>query len=300
MDPLHRAAMRVAQRYTASQLDKQGQALYDACPSVKPTWQQLGDVTKSVWRDGAALKLSGHPCWWSINPDGATTITQAASSLGIQAAIQECLNMSINSKKVAEQLDAISEAFMALAGTFRSSGSADQADDGDEPTAKPVRSSKSAAKPAASKPAAKKAQAEQDELSIDDVRTKLKELVEAKGKEKMVEALESVGAGKLADVDESQYQELVDKAQEFIDEEDEAPAKKPAAKKTAKKAGPTLDDVNGAAKALIAADKPAYLKLSKKLGKPSEMEEDDYAAAIAAYEQSMPEGSEDGDDDDLL
>ena len=201
--------------------------------------------------------------------------------------------MSINSKKVAEQLDIISEAFMALAGTFRSGSSSDEDGAGDGEVAKPVRSSKSAA----SKPAAKKAQAEQDELSIDDVRTKLKELVEAKGKEKMVEALESVGAGKLADVDESQYQELVDKAQEFIDKEDEAPAKKPAAKKTAKKAGPTLDDVNEAAKALIAADKPAYLKLSKKLGKPSEMEEDDYATAIAAYEQAMPEGSEDGEDD---
>ena len=207
--------------------------------------------------------------------------------------------MSINSKKVAEQLDIISEAFMALAGTFRSGGSADQADDGDEQVAKPVRGSKSAPKPAA-KPAAKKAQAEQDELSIDDVRTKLKELVEAKGKEKMVEALESVGAGKLADVDESQYQELVDKAQEFIDEEDEAPAKKAPAKKTAKKAGPTLDDVNEAAKALIAVDKPAYLKLSKKLGKPSEMEEDDYAAAIAAYEQAMPEEAGEDGDDDLL
>lgn len=299
MDPLHRAAMRVAHKYTASQLDKQGQALYVANTLVAPTWQQLGDVTKGVWRDKAALKLSGHPCWWSINPDGATTIYQAASSPGIRAAIQECLNMSINSKKVAEQLDIISEAFMALAGTFRSGGSADQADDGDEQVAKPVRGSKSAPKPAASKPAAKKAQAEQDELSIDDVRTKLKELVEAKGKEKMVEALESVGAGKLADVDESQYQELVDKAQEFIDEEDEAdpvPAKKAPVKGKAKKAGPTLDDVNEAAKSLIAADKPAYLKLSKKLGKPSEMEEDDYAAAIAAYEQAMPEDA-DGEDD---
>ena len=203
--------------------------------------------------------------------------------------------MSINSKKVAEQLDAISEAFMALAGTFRSGVEGGADTDGDEPAAKPVRGAKSTPKPAA-KPAAKKAQAEQDELSIDDVRTKLKELVEAKGKEKMVEALESVGAGKLADVDESQYQELVDKAQEFIDEEDEEPAPKPAAKGKAKKAGPTLDDVNEAAKALIAADKPAYLKLSKKLGKPSEMEEDDYAAAIAAYEQAMPE-DEDGDDD---
>lgn len=208
--------------------------------------------------------------------------------------------MSINSKKVAEQLDAISEAFMALAGTFRSGVESGADTDGDEPAAKPVRGSKSTTKPAA-KPAAKKAQAEQDELSIDDVRTKLKELVEAKGKEKMVEALESVGAGKLADVDESQYQELVDKAQEFIDEEDEpAPKAKPAAKGKAKKAGPTLGDVNEAAKALIAADRPAYLKLSKKLGKPSEMEEDDYAAAIAAYEQAMPEEAGEDGDDDLL
>ena len=299
MDPLHRAAMRVSQRHTTSQLDQQGHALYDACPSVKPTWQQLGDVTKSVWRDKAALKLSGHPCWWSINPDGAMTIYQAASSPGIRAAIQECLNMSINSKKVAEQLDIISEAFMALAGTFRSGSSSDEDGDGDGEAAKPVRGAKSASKPA-SKPAAKKTEAvEESELTIDDVRTKLKELVEAKGKEKMVEALESVGAGKLADVDESQYQELVEKAQEFIDEEEEAdpvPAKKAPAKGKAKKAGPTLDEVNEAAKALIAADKPAFLKLSKKLGKPSEMEEDDYAAAIAAYEQAMPEDA-DGEDD---
>ena len=298
MDPLHRAAMRVAQRYTASQLDQQGAALYAANTLVAPTWQQLGDVTKSVWRDRAALKLSGHPCWWSINPDGATTITQAASSLGIQAVFQECMNMSINSKKVAEQLDIISEAFMALAGTFRSGSSSDEDGAGDGEVAKPVRGAKSAAKPAASKPDAKKAEAPaESDLTIDEVRAKLKELVEAKGKDKMVEALESVGAGKLGDVDESQYQELLDKAQEFIDEEDEAPAKKPAAKGKAKKAGPTLDEVNEAAKALIAADKPAYLKLAKKLGKPSEMEEDDYAAAIAAYEQAMPEGSEDGDDD---
>ena len=295
MDPLHRAAMRVANRFTRVQLEQQGAALYAASAMPAPLWEQLGDVTRSVWRDKAALKLSGHPCWWSINPDGATTIAQAASSLGIQAAIQECLNMSINSKKVAEQLDAISEAFMALAGTFRSSGSADQADDGDEQVAKPVRGAKPAAK-SASKPAAKKAQAEaSDDLSIDEVRAKLKELVEVKGKDKMVEALESVGAGKLGDVDESQYQELLDKAQEFIDEEDE-PAPKKAAPK-GKKKGPSLDDVNEAAKALIAADKPAYLKLAKKLGKPSEMEEDDYAAAIAAYEQAMPEGSEEGDDD---
>lgn len=296
MDPLHRAAMRVSQRYTASQLDQQGASLYAANTLVAPTWQQLGDVTKSLWRDKAALKLSGHPCWWSINPDGAATIYQAASSPGIRAALNEYFNM--NHKKIAETLDAISELFTQLSGTFRSAGSDTADSGGDEPAAKPVRGPKSTPKPA-TKAAAKKA--EPEELSTDEVRAKLKELVEVKGKEKMVEALESVGAGKLADVDESQYQELVEKAQEFIDEEDEpAPKAKSAVKGKAKKAGPTLDDVNEAAKALIEADKPAYLKLSKKLGKPSEMEEDDYAAAITAYEQAMPEEAGEDGDDDLL
>jgi hypothetical protein len=64
----------------------------------------------------------------------------------------------------------------------------------------------------------------------------------------------------------------------------------------AKKAGPTLDDVTEAAKALIDADKPAYLKITKKLGKPSEMDESVYAQAIAAYQEAMPEAG----DDDLL
>ena len=50
-----------------------------------------------------------------------------------------------------------------------------------------------------------------------------------------------------------------------------------------------------AAKALIEADKPAYVKLTKKLGKPSEMDESDYAAAIEAYTEAMP-----ADDDALL
>lgn len=27
--------------------------LYDACPTVKPLWEQLGEVTKGVWRDRA-------------------------------------------------------------------------------------------------------------------------------------------------------------------------------------------------------------------------------------------------------
>lgn len=297
MDYLAAAAQRVA----PAKLEQAAHALYDECQSVKPAWDQLGDVTKGVWRDKARLKLAGHPRWWSHDPDNTGTLFNAVCDPRIRVAIQECTDMSLNHKKVAEQLDAISEAFMALAGSFRSGGG--EADGGavDGEVAKPVRGAKPAAKSAPSKPAAKKAEAadEGSDLTIDEVREKLKELVEAKGKEKMVEALESVGAGKLADVDESQYQELVDKAQEFIDEEDEpTPAKKPAAKKAAKKAGPTLDEVNEAAKALIAADKPAYLKLSKKLGKPSEMDEADYADAITAYEAAMPE--EAGEEDDLL
>lgn len=200
--------------------------------------------------------------------------------------------MNLNHKKVAEQLDAISEAFLALSATFRAAGDDSTAGSGDGKVTKPVR----AAKPSPTKPKAEETSAE---LTIDEVREKLKALVEAKGKEKMVEALESVGAGKLADVDESQYQELVDKAQEFIDEEeaDEAPAPKKGKTKPTPK-GPSLGDVTEAAKALIDADKPAYLKLVKKLGKPSDMDESDYAGAIAAYEAAMPEEAE--AEDDLL
>lgn len=266
------------------ELDKLASELYTAGAPVAPLWPQLGPGTKSLWHERAILKLAGHQRWWSVNPD-----FQADSIPGIWDANMEYLDMTIDSKKVAAQLDIISEATLALASLFRGAGGSGADTDGDESAAKPVRGSKpAAAKPAAAKPAATKgkakAQPEDDEISIDTVREKLKELVEAKGKEKMVEALESVGAGKLADVDESQYAELIKQAQEFIDE-DEA-------------AGPTLDEVNEAAKALINADKPAYLKLSKKLGKPSGMDEDDYAAAIAAYEAAMPEESD--DDEDLL
>jgi len=192
----------------------------------------------------------------------------------------------LNLKKLADQFDELAQQLTAISGTFRNACGAGKpaSDDG-----------KVASKPTARKGKAAAVEAEDDGLSIDTVREKLKELVEAKGKDKMVEALESVGAGKLADVDESQYQELVDAAQGMIDEEDEAnpAAKKTAAKGKAKK-GPTLDEVKEAAQALIEADKPAYLKLAKKLGKPTEMDESDYAAAIEAFTEAMPEG------DDLL
>ena len=36
---------------TDAEIDAEARLLYDECPSVKPTWDQCGDVTRSVWRD---------------------------------------------------------------------------------------------------------------------------------------------------------------------------------------------------------------------------------------------------------
>ena len=36
---------------TPAQLLVEAQLLYDECPTVKPAWEQLGDVTRSVWVD---------------------------------------------------------------------------------------------------------------------------------------------------------------------------------------------------------------------------------------------------------
>lgn len=269
----------------------EGEPGYHHC---HPTWEQIGDVTKSVWLDRAKLKLAGHPRWWSIDPDN-----QAASAPRIWGAIQECMKMTkkieVDHAKVADILDEIVVLFSSLSASFRNGAASEVGGVGNGKAAKPVRASKPAA--GKSKPAPKEEAEEGEELSIDTVREKLKELVEAKGKDKMVEALESVGAGKLADVDESQYQELVDKAQELIDEEDE-PEEKPAAKKTAKAKAVTLDELTAAAKELIEADKAAFVKLSKKFGKPSEADEDTYADYLKAIQAAMPE--EGGEDDDLL
>lgn len=205
--------------------------------------------------------------------------------------------MELNHEQVAETLDEIAGLFLKLSGTFRPSSSGSKVGSANGSAAKPVRGAKPATK---STP--KKEEADED-LSIDTVREKLKELVEAKGKDKMVEALESVGAGKLADVDESQYQELVDKAQELIDAEDddeleEKPVvKKPAAKKAAAKVkAVTLDELTEAAKELIASDKAAFVKLTKKFGKPSECDEDQYGDFLKAIQAAMPEDT-DGDED---
>lgn len=36
---------------TPGQLEVEAKLLYDQCPTVKQDWEQLGEVTKSVWKD---------------------------------------------------------------------------------------------------------------------------------------------------------------------------------------------------------------------------------------------------------
>ena len=45
----------------ANELDLRAQALYDACPTVKPAWSQLGEATRSVWRDRAIAEHTSLP-----------------------------------------------------------------------------------------------------------------------------------------------------------------------------------------------------------------------------------------------
>ena len=40
------------------EIERQARALYDDCPTVKPDWAQLGDTTKSVWREMVQARAS--------------------------------------------------------------------------------------------------------------------------------------------------------------------------------------------------------------------------------------------------
>jgi hypothetical protein len=46
--------------------DADAEALYSAGESARPTWDQLGDATRSVWRLYAKRKAEGDPEWWSV------------------------------------------------------------------------------------------------------------------------------------------------------------------------------------------------------------------------------------------
>lgn len=34
-----------------AELEVEARLLYEECPTPKPAWEQLGEVTKSVWRE---------------------------------------------------------------------------------------------------------------------------------------------------------------------------------------------------------------------------------------------------------
>ena len=42
---------------STEQIEQEAKRMYDDCPTVKPTWEQLSDVTKGVWRERAAAKF---------------------------------------------------------------------------------------------------------------------------------------------------------------------------------------------------------------------------------------------------
>jgi hypothetical protein len=49
-------------------IDDQARALYEAAAPCAPTWDQLGEITRSVWQERADRKAAGDPHWWSIKP----------------------------------------------------------------------------------------------------------------------------------------------------------------------------------------------------------------------------------------
>jgi hypothetical protein len=183
--------------------------------------------------------------------------------------------------ELAAACETMSEGYLAMAGIFRTASKGGAAAGGN---------AKAGGK---SKPAA-------DDLDLDAVKEALKSLAEAKGKDKVAEALTEVGAGRLSDVDESQYEELMTKITELMEAEDEP---EPAAKKTRSRSKKVvepevdMDSVTVKFKALLKADKPAAVKLLKKLGidKFGELDEDDIPKADKLIDAAMPE-----DDDNSL
>lgn len=43
---------------TAEEIERAARHRYDLCPTVKPDWSQLGEITKSVWREMVVAEAS--------------------------------------------------------------------------------------------------------------------------------------------------------------------------------------------------------------------------------------------------
>ncbi len=177
-------------------------------------------------------------------------------------------------KKLAEQFDALAETITAIGGTFRAAAEGGDGGAGDGAAEKPVRGRN---KPA-SRPAAKEAP-KAAEVTEDLLREALKDLAASKGKEKVAEALAEVGAGRLSEVGEDDYQTLLDAIVKLAaDGEDEpAPKAKPKAKKPA---APDYDAVEEKFKELLAADKAKAKEVLTEAGlkRLSEVDKEDEGA----------------------
>lgn len=46
---------------TPGERETTARKMYEAYAAVAPKWNQLGETTKSVWYDVAAIRLAGHP-----------------------------------------------------------------------------------------------------------------------------------------------------------------------------------------------------------------------------------------------
>jgi hypothetical protein len=211
--------------------------------------------------------------------------------------------VDLDHKKIADIFMDLSVLYSTLSATFRG-GSASEVDSGgDGEVEKPVRGRKPAAGSStkSSKPV-KGGAAETPEITEDSLRAALSELGASRGKAAVTKALATVGAGRLPDVDEDDYQALHEAIQKLSEEEeDEAPAKKTPAKKTAAKKAPVpdIDELTESFKKLIDADKPAAKKILKDAGlaKLTEIDTDDDDAMremAEAIEAAMPE------DDDIV
>lgn len=216
------------------------------------------------------------------------------------------MTKALNVAKLAEQFDQLAELMLAISGTFRGGASDSDEAAGDAKPSRKVRAAapaddETAEKPArrSRKPAAVEEDAE-DTHTEDQVRAALKELASVKGKDAMAEALASVGAGRLPDVDENDYGVLMKAVKEAMEaeEEEEKPAAKSKAKPKAKAKEIDFDDVKEKFTQLVEADKAAAKKVLKAAGvaKLSEVDTDD-ADAVAELAKAIDEALENADDD---
>lgn len=254
-------------------LDALARKLYEAACRVAPKWTDLGQVTRGVWLERVEKKQAGDPYWWSEMPP---EWHEAVRRLRNQATHQLRSSYMDNSKQVADLLDEAAEVFTKLSACFRGAGSGGKESAGDGKAGRKVRG-----KPAAT-----------EDLDIDTVREKLKEVADAKGAAAMKAVLKSVGAARLSDVEEDKYQDLMDAA-------DAALAAKGRGK--AKKEGVDFDDLATRFKKLVDEDTAAAKKVLKEAGikKLAEVDQED-DEAMQSLSDAVDAALEGGDDDDLV